>query len=193
MREFLAAGIRSQDMPFGYFRLRHPKISTLSVWRARSRWYHSLRPVEECYFIERHGVVLWGEDLRHDCAPPVNRAVVRSAAAAVADLRNRIWSALHHDQPPRLADLIVGRIPALWLLLAHMGIATSTEEAVMACSSNGFPHWEDLRALRRRLAGLPFTSLPSTRDPVWSACLQSLSDWLDGLATMALHALDSAR
>jgi hypothetical protein len=176
-------------IPDGYFRLRYPTLLTHSAWRARSRWYHSLRPVEECYFIERHGVVLWGEDLRHNAPRPVRQAVLRSAAVAVADLRNPLWSAIYLDKPARLADLIAGRIPALWLALENLRIATSAPEAVNACRSNGFPHWEKLDTLRRRIAGLGPRDLPPVRDPSWQPCLDSLTDWLDGLNAMALRAL----
>ncbi len=188
IRELFTGPGAYQRIPHRYFRLRYPTLLTHSAWRARSRWYDSLRPVEECYYIERHGVVLWGEDLRHDGPRPVRQAVLRSAAVAVADLRNRLWSALYLDQPVRLADLIAGRIPALWLALENVRIATSAPEAVSACGSNGFPHWEKLDTLRRRIAGLGPQDLPPVRDPSWQPCVDSLSDWLDGLNAMALRA-----
>jgi hypothetical protein len=106
----------------------------------------------------------------------------------VADLRNRLWSALYLDQPVRLADLIAGRIPVLWLALENLRIATSAAEALSACGSNGFPHWDKLDALRRRIAGLAPWDLPPVRDPSWQPCVESLSDWLDGLNAMALRA-----
>jgi hypothetical protein len=188
IRELFTSRIAYQRIPSSYFRLRYPTLLTHSAWRARSRWYDSLRPVEECYYIERHGVVLWGEDLRHDGPRPVRQAVLRSAAVAVADLRNRLWSALYLDQPVRLADLIAGRIPVLWLALENLRIATSAAEALSACGSNGFPHWDKLDALRRRIAGLAPWDLPPVRDPSWQPCVESLSDWLDGLNAMALRA-----
>jgi len=188
IRELFTGPGAYQRIPYGYFRLRYPTLLTHSAWRARSRWYDSLRPVEECYYIERHGVVLWGEDLRHDGPRPVRQAVTRSAALAVADLRNQLWSTLYLDKRARLADLIVGRIPALWLALENLRVATSAPEAVSACASNGFPHWKKLETLRRRIAGLGPQGLPPVRDPSWQPCIESLSDWLDGLNAMALRA-----
>ncbi len=188
VRELLTGPGAYKRIPHRYFRLRYPTLLTRSAWRARSRWYDSRRPVEECYYIERHGVVLWGEDLRHDGPRPVRDAVLNSAVVAVADLRNRIWSAMHLDWPARLADLIVGRIPALWAVLENLRVATSAAEAVAACGSNGFPHWEKLETMRRRIAGLKPEELPAVSDESWRPCIESLSDWLDGLNAMALRA-----
>ncbi len=188
VRELFIGPGAYREIPYSYIRLRYPILVTRTAWRARSRWYDSLRPVEECYFIERHGVLLWGEDLRHDGPRPVRQAVIRSAAIAVADLRNRIWSALYLDQPVRMADLVAGRIPALWLVLENLKVATSAEEALSACEANGFPHWEKLNAMRRRIAGLKPEDLPPVRADCWRPCIESLSDWLDGLNAMALRA-----
>jgi hypothetical protein len=151
-------------------------------------WYNSLRPVEEYYFLKRHGVVLWGEDMRGDLNEPSRADVTRSAMLAVVDLRNRIWAALHLRQSRRLADLVMGRVPTLWLLLANSMVATSVGEAVLGCSEGSFPHATKLKTLYRRLAGRDPQDLPPVTDETWTPALQSLTDWLDGLTEMATSA-----
>jgi len=173
-------------VPQDYFRLRHPTILTPTLWRTMSSWYHALRPVEEYYFLKHHGVVLWGEDMRGDLKAPSGADVVRSAAISVADLRNRIWAALRLGQSPRLADLMLGRIPALWLVLAKSVVAASPAEAMRACASSGFPHARILEELDSRVSGRSPGDLPSVNDGTWAPALDSLTDWLDGLGEMAL-------
>jgi hypothetical protein len=106
----------------------------------------------------------------------------------VADLRNRIWAAIHLRQSRRLADLVMGRLPALWLLLANSIVTTSVAEAIASCSENSFPHVEHLRALHLRVAGCSPGDLPPTTDETWRPSIRSLTDWLDGLTEMAVSA-----
>src|ERR1700683_958555 len=171
-----------------YLRLRPPIVLTPSMWRTMHRWYNSLRPVEEYYFLKRHGVVLCGEDMRRDLREPSRADIMRSAVIAVADLRNRIWTALHLHQSRRLVDLVMGRVPTLWLLLADSTVATSVGEAVSSCSESSFPHASELEELYRRLAGLDPQGLPPVTDLAWAPALESLTDWLDGLAEIATSA-----
>ena len=183
---FVAANPR---VPYRYFRMRYPVILTAPLWRAAGRWYHALRSVEEHWLLTRHGVVVWGEDWRADLAEPTRDAVVRSAAIAVADLRNRIWGALHHRRPAQLMDLVAGRVPALWLVLARSLIATSPAEAVDACVAHGFPHADTLVELHRGVDGRGYRELPLVDDPFWQPALAALSTWLDDLTTRAITAL----
>jgi hypothetical protein len=170
-----------------YLRLRPPMVLTPVLWRTMHRWYNSLRPVEEYYFLIRHGVVLWGDDMRDDLREPSRADIVRSALLAVADLRNCIWAAIHLQQSRRLADLIIGRVPTLWLLFAKSLIATSVGEAVSSCSEHSFPHLTHLRALHMSVAGLLPRDLPPTTDAIWERGIRSLTDWLDGLTEMAIR------
>jgi hypothetical protein len=151
-------------------------------------WYNSLRPVEEYYFLMRHGVVLWGEDLRGDLTEPSRADITQSAALAVIDLRNRIWAALRLRQSRRLADLVVGRLPTLWLLLAKSTVATSVGEAVSGCCESSFPHATILQKLYRRL-GCNQQDLPAVTDETWKPVLQSLTDWLDELVELTTSAV----
>jgi hypothetical protein len=178
-------------IPNTYLRLRYPMVLTRAMWRASSHWYHALRPVEESFFFQRHGAVLWGDDVRGDLAEPAALDVIRSAAIATADLRNIIWGAAHDDRPRRLADLLLGRVPALWLLLKTSSIATSSVEAVMGCAAAGFPDASVLEELHARLAGLPAAKLPSVKDPMWKPALDASSKWVDDIAEMALARLDA--
>ncbi len=176
-------------IPYAFFRLRYPIVLTDPLWRAAGRWYHALRPVEEQYFLRRHGVVLWGEDLRADLVEPDRAAVLRSAAIGVADLRNRIWGAIHHRRPKQLADLVAGRLPALWLVLARSRVATSPAEVLQGCLAEGFPHAAVLAELDRRLAGRVPEALPPVEDAAWRPAIDALTDWLDDLAKLALAAV----
>jgi hypothetical protein len=114
---------------------------------------------------------------------------MRSAVLAVADLRNRIWTALHLHQSCRLADLVMGRVPVLWLLLADSTLVTSLGEAVRRCSAGSFPHASKLETLYRQLAGRAPQDLPPVTDETWTPALDSLTDWLDGLAEIATSAV----
>jgi len=193
IREMYCARDSYRRIPNTYLRLRHPTVLTSSMWRASSRWYHALRPVEEFFFFMHHGVVLWGNDLREELTQPSAADVVRSAAIAVSDLRNGIWGAVHDRRPRQLADALLGRIPALWLLLAQSTIATSSGAALAGCAAAGFPQISLLDELRKRLAGVRPEYLPNTDDPVWKPALEAASVWTGEIAQMALARLESHR
>jgi hypothetical protein len=173
-----------------YFRLRPPMVLTSTMWRMMHRSYNSLRPVEEYYFLKRHGGVLWGEDLRDELSEPSFADITQSGVLAVADLRNRIWAALNLRQSRRLADLVIGRVPTLWLLLAHSTIATSMGEAISSSCESSFPHASVLEKLYRRVAGRVPQDLPPVTDEIWAPALASLTEWLDTLAEMATSAIN---
>jgi hypothetical protein len=177
-----------RHFPSGYFRLRAPLLVTPSLWRTGSRWYHALRPVEEQYFLHRHGRVLWGADPRTNLDLPSASDLLRSAAIAVAALKQRVWAALRLRQPARLCDLLVGRIPALWLLLAQRTVATSAPEAVAECAADGFPHRDVLVEVARTVAGCPPRQLPQVGEELWRPALQAVPEWLERLAEMAVAA-----
>ncbi len=168
-----------------YLRLRHPTVLTPQMWRTSSRWYHALRPVEEYYLLRRHGVILWGEDLRAELKPPTDSDLVYSAAIGATDLRHIIWEAVHDRRPKQVADALIGRIPALWLLLAESRIATSADEALAACAESGFFKVEILQQLHDRIAHQPSENLPQTDDSIWQPALQTSSVWLDQIVEMA--------
>jgi hypothetical protein len=192
IRKMYTAHDTYQMIPSTWLRLRHPMVLTRTMWRASSRWYHALRPVEEFFFFKRHGVVLWGRDPRDALrVAPSAADLIRSAAIAVTDLRNGIWEAHHSRRPRQLVDAMLGRIPALWLLLARSTIATSSEEALAGCAEAGFPQISILDELRKRLAGLRPQNLPSTEDALWKPALEASCDWLDDLVARALERLDS--
>jgi hypothetical protein len=65
------------------WRIRCPIVLTLSMWKKSSLWYHALRPIEESYFVQRHGQVLAGEDLRELPDQPSEKDLFRSAAQSV--------------------------------------------------------------------------------------------------------------
>jgi hypothetical protein len=190
LRELFAGPGSYNRISTDYFRLRFPILLTVTMWRAAARWYHVLRTAEEFYFLRRHGVVLFGDDLRDDLSPPTRADTLRSAAAAISDLRNIVWESVHHRQSARLADILLGRIPALWLLLSHATVATSPGEALAAGLSNGFPHATVVAELDRRIGGLPPRELPEATDPVWQPALNVLDEWLDDLLEMALCQLN---
>jgi hypothetical protein len=191
IREMYTAKDTYRRIPNTYLRLRHPMVLKPSMWRASSRWYHALRPVEEYFFFKHHGVVLWGKDLREELSEPSAVDVIRSAAIAVSDLRNGIWGAVHDRRPRQLTDALLGRIPALWLLLAQSTIATSSGEALAGCAAAGFPQILVLAELQKRLAGVRPEHLPSTDDPMWNPALEAASVWMDEIAEMALVRLES--
>ena len=193
IREMYTAKDSYRRIPSTYLRLRHPTVLTPSMWRASSRWYHALRPVEEFFFFMRHGVVLWGNDLREELTRPSAADVIRSAAIAVSDLRSGIWGSIHDRRPRQLADALLGRIPALWLLLAQSTIATSSGEALAGCAAAGFPQISLLDELRQRLVGCRPEHLPNTDDPVWKPALEAASIWTEEIAQMALARLKSHR
>jgi hypothetical protein len=176
-------------IPIRYLRLRYPTVLTTQMWRASCRWYHALRPVEEYYFLKRHGVILWGDDPRDQLIAPAGPDLIRSAAIAVSDLRNLAWECVHEDRRSQFADLLLGRIPALYLLLSESRIATSSAEALRDYNSGGFPEPPILTELRQRLPGLRAAQLPATADPLWKSALLALSVWLDELGEMALARL----
>ncbi len=190
IRSTYTAANSSSRIPTTYLRLRHPTVLTPQMWRASSRWYHALRPVEEYYLLRRHGVVLWGEDLRGELRPPTNSDVVFSAAIAATDLRHIIWESIHDRRPKQLADALVGRIPALWLLLSESRIATSSGEALAGCAASGFFKIEILQKLRDRIENESPEKLPQTDDPIWKQALQSTSVWLDQIVAMAAARLE---
>ncbi len=192
IREMCTANDTYQRIPSTWLRLRHPMVLTPAMWRASSHWYHALRPVEEFFFFHRHGVVLWGRDPRAALTmAPSAIDVIRSAAIAVTDLRNGIWEASRSRRPRQLVDALLGRIPALWLLLAHSTIATSSEEALAGCAEAGFPQISILDDLRKRLAGVRPQNLPSTDEALWKRALEASSGWLDDLVARALGRLES--
>ncbi len=192
IREMYTANDTYQLIPSTWLRLRHPMVLTPAMWRASSRWYHALRPVEEFFFFKRHGVVLWGRDPREALTvAPSAIDLIRSAAIAVTDLRNGIWEARHSRRPRQLVDAMLGRIPALWLLLACSTIATSSEEALAGCAEAGFPQISILDELRKGLARVRPQNLPSTDDAFWNPALEASSAWLDDLVARALGRLDS--
>jgi hypothetical protein len=193
IREMYTAKDSYRRIPNTYLRMRHPTVLTPSMWRASSRWYHALRPVEEFFFFTRHGAILWGNDLREDLTGPSAADVIRSAAIAVSDLRNGIWGAVHDRRARQLADALLGRVPALWLLLAQSTIATSSGEALAGCAAAGFPQISLLDELRERLVGCRPEHLPNTDDPVWKPALEAASRWTDEIAQMALARLESHR
>jgi hypothetical protein len=193
IREMYTAKDSYRRIPNTYLRLRHPTVLTSSMWRASPRWYHALRPVEEFFFFMRHGVVLWGNDLREELIQPSTADVIRSAAIAASDLRNGIWGSIHDRRPRQLADALLGRIPALWLLLAQSTIATSSGEALAGCAAARFPQISLLDELRERLVVCRPEHLPNTDDPVWKPALEAASLWTDEIAQMALARLESHR
>jgi hypothetical protein len=150
-----------------------------------------VRPVEECFFLTRHGVVLWGDDIRGDFAQPATVDIIRSAAIATADLRNLIWGAVHDRRPRRLIDALLGRVPALWLLPAGSIIATSSAEAVAQCAAAGFPRVSLIEELREKLGAMIPEKLPSPDDPMWKPALEASSMWIDEICQMAIARLDA--
>lgn len=174
-----------------YLRLRYPMVLTPAMWRASSRWYHALRPAEEFYFLARHGAVLWGSDLRAELTEPSAIDLVRSAGIAVADMRNLIWEAFHDQRPRRIVDILTGRIPALWLLLARSIIATSSAEALAGSAGSGFPAVEIIQELRTHTMGKRPRKLPQATDPIWRPALEASSNWINEIAALALARLGS--
>jgi hypothetical protein len=191
IREMYTAKDNHRRIPNTYLRLRHPMVLTPTMWRASCRWYHALRPVEEFFFFKRHGVVLWGSDLRGELREPSPIDVIRSAAIAASDLRNGIWGAVHARRPRQLADALLGRVPALWLLLAQSTIATSSPEALAACAREGFPQSSVLDELRRGVPGTRPQDLPGTDSALWKPALEASSIWMDEITAMALARLES--
>ncbi len=186
VRELFAGPATYQNVPADYFRLRAPILMTPAMWRATSDWSDPLRSAEEFYFLQRHGAVLWGEDVRAQLRPPTYRTMMRSAGIAVSDLRNIIWETLYRRGSSRLADVILGRIPALWLLLSRSRVATSPGEALRGCLAGGFPHADVLEQLSDQIVGLPPRKLPRTDDAIWKPALGALTEWLDAVMEMAL-------
>lgn len=184
MRAFFSAPAASER--FRYFRLRYPVVLTLPMWRAAHRWYHLERAVEEFYFLKRHGVVLWGDDLRDQLSPPRTIDMLRSAAIATSDLRTSLWQSLHRRSSSRLADTLVGRTAALWLLLSHSRVACSATEAMNDCLSNGLPQAEILEKLSRQVRALPAQLLPRTDDSVWKPAIEVVGELVDSISEMAL-------
>ena len=172
-----------------YLRLRYPIILSPAMWRASNHWYHALRAVEEFYFLTRHGVVLWGRDLRAELTEPSAIDLIRSAGIAAADLRSLIWEAFHHHNARRMVDILTGRLPALWLLLARSTIATSSEEALAGGAACGFPDVDILQELRAQTKGRGPRNLPELTDPIWKPALEASSKWLDEIAALALGRL----
>ena len=174
-----------------FLRLRYPMVLTPAMWCASNRWYHALRPVEEFHFLSRHGALLWGRDLREDLIEPAAIDLIRSAGIAIADLRNLIWEAMHDRRPRRVVDILTGRIPGLWLLLARSIIATSSAEALAGCIASGFPKVEIIQELRAQTMGKRPKSLPPAADSIWKPALEASSKWIDEVARLALSRLDS--
>jgi hypothetical protein len=191
IREEYASKGSSRHIRGDYLRLRYPMLLTPAIWRATSRWYSAMRPVEEFYFFARHGVVLWGSDPRGELIEPAPIDVIRSAGIAIADLRNLIWEAFHARRLRRVVDILTGRIPALWLLLAQSTIATSVGEALAGCAAAGFPGVEILNQLQTQMLGMLPKNLPPAEDPLWKPALEASSKWIDDIAAMALARLDS--
>jgi hypothetical protein len=190
LRELFAGPGSYNRIRTDYFRLRFPIVLTLPMWRAASRWYHLLRTAEEYYFLRRRGAVIFGADFRDQLSPPTRADAMRSAAVAVSDLRNIIWQSVHDRQSARLADVLLGRIPALWLLLSQAIVATSPGEALAAGRASGFPHAAVVAELDRRIGGRPPRELPEPTDPVWQPALKVLDEWLGDLLKMALCQLN---
>jgi hypothetical protein len=178
-------------IPNTYLRLRHPIVMTSSMWRAGSCWYNALRPVEECFFLSRHGAALWGENLGKELMSPSDADIIRSAAIAVSDLRNGIWAAVYDRRPRQLVDALLGRLPVLWLLLSHSLVATTSGEALRECASVGLPQVTTLNDLRSRLSGLKPQELPATTDKIWQPAIEGALQLTDDLPRRAIALLDS--
>jgi hypothetical protein len=191
IRASYSPAARLRHIPSTYLRLRYPTVLTATMWRASARWYHAVRPVEECFFLDRHGVVLWGVDLRREIPQPADVDVIRSVAIAAADLRNLIWSAIHDRRPRRLVDLLLGRVPALWLLLARSIIATSSMEAIAGCAAADFPNVSVLEELHEKLGAMIPEQLPGVDASVWKPSLDASSRWIDEIMRMVLARLDA--
>ena len=177
-------------IPYAFFRLRYPIVLTDPLWRAAGRWYHALRPVEEQYFLRRHGVVLWGEDLRAEprraAIGPPSSAAPRSASPISATASGARSTTAGRSSSP---ICVAGRLPALWLVLARSRVATSPAEVLQGCLAEGFPHAAVLAELDRRLAGRVPEALPPVEDAAWRPAIDALTDWLDDLAKLALAAV----
>ena len=191
IRELYTVDDSYRRIPSTYLRLRHPMVLTPSMWRASSRWYHALRPVEEFFFLQRHGIVLWGKDLRAELTQPSDLDVIRSGAIAVSDLRSTIWGAIHDRRPRQLADAVLGRVPALWLLFAQSTVATTSAEALAGCAAAGLANVSSLDNLRQRLSAMRPENLPNPDDPIWKPALEVASRWMDEIAQMALARLEA--
>ena len=191
IRAMYSPGSRVRHIPSTYLRLRYPIVLTPAMWRASARWYHAVRPVEECFFIQRHGVVLCGLDVRGEVVPPADIDVIRSAAIAAADLRNLIWSAVRDGRSRRLVDLLLGRVPALWLLLTQSIIASSCAEAIAECAAADLPNVSVLEELHEKLGAMIPEQLPGLGERVWKPALDASSRWIDAIVQLAVARLDA--
>jgi len=90
-----------------------------------------------------------------------------------------------------MVDILTGRIPALWLLLARSMIATSSEEALAGCAAFGFPEVEIIQELRTHTVGKSPKNLPQATDPIWKPALEASSTWIDDIAALALAQIGS--
>jgi hypothetical protein len=167
------------------WRIRSPMVLTTSLWKKSSMWYHALRTLEEPYFLRRHGVVLAGQDLRGLPGEPSASDLFRSIAQSVCDLRNIMWESIRHRQTGRLADLLLGRIPVLWLILSKGTIATSRGEALSECAKLDFPNFDQLEELNHCAVSLAPKDLPPANSPIWEASLVQSCELIDSMVEMA--------
>lgn len=167
------------------WRIRCPIVLTFSVWKKSSKWYHALRPLEETYFIQRHGEVLTGQDLRQPSGEPCAGDLFLSAAQSVCDLRNIMWESIRHHQTSRLADLLLGRIPVLWLILSKGIVATTRGEALSECAKLDFPNFARLEELNRCLCGLPPDDLPAASSSIWEPSLVESCELISSMVETA--------
>ena len=172
---------------FQRFSLGYPIVLTSSMWRSMHRWYHPDRPVEEFYFFKRHGISLWGEDLRDQLSAPGREDVLRSAAISIAHIRSQLWRAVHAGQARHLSNLLLGRLPTLWLLLTRGVVATSSGEAMETVHAESLPHVEALASLHATLRSLSPRELPSTSESVWTPVLEKATEWIDAALESALR------
>ena len=113
--------------------------------------------------------------------------MLRSAATSIAHLRSYSWRAVHGGQALFLANLILGRLPILWLLLTRGVIATTPGEAMAAALDEGLPSVDTLARLYSTIHGLIPRELPPTSDTVWRPALEKATEWIDATLESALR------
>jgi hypothetical protein len=168
-----------------FWRIRCPIVLTLSMWKSSSVWYHALHPCDESYFVRRHGVVLAGQDLRELSREPNENDLLRSAAQSVCDLTNIVWESIRHSQTTRLTDVLLGRIPVLWLTLFKATIVTTREEAMRECRDLDFPYFAILDELNRDVRDLPPERLPPVNSSIWKPWVEKSHELIDSMVETA--------